>query len=96
MGMFLVGLFLGWSLDSARETFALVLIVVALFMAFAVISILMALLLEGLLRGVMALTPSERTRKRLVARFVNDSQLQRVSDAARLYRPLRGRPRHPA
>lgn len=92
MGNLLAGPFLGWPFDSAREVFALLVIVVVLFAAFALISISLTLLLEGLLRGLMALTRGERTRERVVARFVDDLHLQRVKGAARSLRALPSRP----
>ncbi len=86
MAKFLMGLFFGWPFDSARELFAVLVIVVVLFMAFALISISMALLLEGLLQGVMALTRSERVWRRFTAELVDDSHSQHASGAARLHR----------
>ncbi len=88
MGNLLMGPFLGWPFDSAREVFALLVIVVVLFAAFALISISLTLLLEGLLRGLMSVTRGERTRERVMAKFVNDLHSQRVSGAARFHRAL--------
>ncbi len=92
MGNLLGGPFLGWPFDSAREVFALLVIVVVLFAFFALISILLTLLLEGLLRGLMALTRGERTRERVIAKFIDDLHSQRVIGAARFYRGLPSRP----
>ncbi len=92
MGNLLAGPFLGWPFDSAREVFALLVIVVLLFAAFALISISLTLLLEGLLRGLMALSRGERTRERVVAKFLNDLHSQRFSGAARFYRALPSSP----
>ena len=88
MGNLLMGPFLGWPFDSAREVFALLVIVAVLFAVFALIAILLTLLLEGLLRGLMRLTRGERTRERVMAKFVSDLHSQGFSDAARFYRAL--------
>lgn len=83
-----MGPFLGWPFDSAREVFALVVIVVVLFVVFALISTVLALLLEGLIRGALALTRSERARERVMAKLVRDLHSQRVSEAARFHHVL--------
>jgi hypothetical protein len=94
MGKLLMGQgpFLGWPFDSGRELFALLVVAALLFLAFALISISLALLLEGLLRGVTALTRDERIRKRVIATFVNGSRSRGDDHTAQFDRPLPSRP----
>ena len=94
MGKFLLGQgpFLGWPFDSGRELLALLVVVLTLFLAFALISISLALLLEALLRGVTALSHDERIRKRVIAKFVSDLHSQGDGRAAQFDRPLPSRP----